>query len=148
MKDSSLEALCVSRKWSEKKQAEARQEGREEAWDLARRIVVFGEDAYTNADLRPAFGSCHPNDIFNLPPDEAIEKDRAYQKEKEKLHVGDEVKFRSSDMPCGYVVKTGISEFVRVLMNDRITCLLRISELAKTGNVNEDLIEALAAFDE
>lgn len=132
-----------------KAKEEGCKEGREEAWDLARRIVTYGPpDTYTNADLRPAFGSCSPNDIFNLPPGKAIEKDRAYQKEKNKLHVGDEVKFRSTNMPCGYVVETRMSEYVKVLKKDRTTSILKISDLAKTGNVNEDLVEALSVFDE
>ena len=124
--------------------------GREEAWDLARRIAAFGEDIYTDVELCQAFGACNQTIIFNLPPDEAIEKDRAYQKEKKKLHVGDEVKFRSSDMLwlCGYVIKIRSYESVTVLTKDGTAHVLRISDLAKTGNFNEDLVKALAAFDD
>ncbi len=126
---------------------EAQKEGRKEAWDLARRIAAFGEDAYTDVELCRAFHECNETIIFNLPPDEVIEKDRAYQKKKEELHVGDEVKFRSTGMTCGYVVDTKMSEFVKVLTKDRTTHILRISDLTKTGNFNEDLVDALAAFD-
>ena len=124
--------------------------GREEAWDLARRIAAFGKDTYTDAELCQAFGACNQTIIFNLPHDEAIEKDRTYQKEKKALHVGDEVKFRSSDMLwlCGYVIKISSYESVTVLTKDGTAHVLRISDLAKTGNFNEDLVKALAAFDD
>lgn len=148
MKDSSSEALCVSRKWFEEKQAEARQEGREEAWDLARRITVLGEDVYTNEELGQAFGSCNENKIFNLPPDEAIEKYRAYQKKKEELHVGDEVEFiTDASTVKGYIVNINLPTFVRVLTKERGTYTVQIVKCKKTGNVNEDLIKALNAFD-
>ena len=122
--------------------------GREEAWDLARRITALGEDTYTCVELTQVFGACNSTNIFNLPVDEAMEKDRVYQKKKEELHVGDEVKFRSTAMPCGYVVDTGMSEFVTVLTKDKTTHILRISDLAKTGNFNEDLVKGLAAFED
>lgn len=124
--------------------------GREEAWDLARRIAAFGEDTYTVSELNSVFGSCGCNSIFEMPVDEAMEKDMAYQKEKKTLHVGDEVKFRSSDMLwlCGYVIKIRSYESVTVLTKDGTAHVLRISDLAKTGNFNEDLVKALAAFED
>lgn len=125
----------------------ALKEGRKEAWDLARRVVTYGPDCYAGSDFDSVFGSNNALSVFSTPVEEALSKDKKHQENKRTLHVGDEVKFRNADKACGYVVKTGTSEFVTVLMKDRSTDLLRISDLAKTGNLNEDLVKGLAAFD-
>ena len=126
----------------------ALKEGRKEAWDLARRIVAGDcSDAYNIDEVHKVFDKSSWN-VLKMPVEEVLAKDKEYQEEKEALHVGDEVKFRSTGMVCGYVVDTKMSEFVTVLMKDRSTNILRISNLAKTGNVNEDLVKALAVFDE
>lgn len=124
--------------------------GREEAWDLARRIITWGEDAYTESEFDSVFGSRNANKIFEMSVDEALAKDKKHQEEKKALHVGDEVKFRSSDMLwlCGYIIKIRSYESVTVLTKDGTTHVLRISDLTKTGNFNEDLVKGLAAFDD
>lgn len=114
MKDSSSEVLCVSREWFEEKQAEARQEGREEAWDLARRIASDGSGFYTVDEVHKIFGKTAWN-VLKSPVEEVLAKDKEYQEEKKKLHVGDEVEFMvNGGTVKGYVINI-VSTAVRVL---------------------------------
>lgn len=154
MKDSSLEALCVSRKWSEKKQAEARQEGREEAWDLARRIVAAGEDTYTFEDMHKLFGADAYTKIFNTPVEDALSKDKKFQEEK-ALQVGDEVEFiapgctKLKEVLKGYVI--GVDEesprWVSILTKDGSYYKSPVM-CAKTGKHNPYVEKLMASFEE
>lgn len=150
MKDLSSEVLCVSRKWFEEKQAEARQEGREEAWDLARRIVSIGDGCYTMSEVNEIFDT-GTWDVLRMPVEEALAKDKKYQKEKKTLHVGDEVEFWDGSVNIttkGYVVNIVSPEIVRVLTKKYGTCTMHPEKCKKTGKFNEDLVKGLAAFDE
>lgn len=148
MKDSSSEALCVSRKWFEEKQAEARQEGREEAWDLARRIVTYELDSYTGPDLDSVFGSQCDNIIFETPVDEALAKDKKHQEEKKALHVGDEVEFTANGTTRkGYVINLISPVLVRVLTKDLGTYPEPPEKCKKTGKHNPDIEKVMASFE-
>ena len=124
--------------------------GREEAWDFARRIFGDGSDCYSYDEVYDAFDIRSFWQILGMLVEEVLSKDKKHQEEKKALRVGDEVKFRSTDMLwlCGYVIKIRSYESVTVLTKDGTAHVLRISDLAKTGNFNEDLVKALAAFDD
>lgn len=148
MKDySSLESLIVSRKWSEKKQAEARQEGREEAWDLARRIATTGEDCYTIDEVGKVFGILN---ILTTPVEELLAKDKKYQEEK-KIHVGDWVTY---DGPMshyeGVVLTTPVRGAFRVLIAEKNgeiqTRTLEASRCTATGKHSCCAEELMALF--
>lgn len=147
MKDSSLESLVVSRKWSEKKQAEARQEGREEAWDLARRIVTTGDsDCYSYDEVKKAFGNLN---ILRTPVEEVLAKDKEYQEEKKKLHVGDEVEVTAYGVTRkGYIVNLVSPVLVRVLTKDLGTYPVEPEDCEKTGKHNPDVEKVMASFEE
>ena len=154
MKDSSSGGLCVSREWFEEKQAEARQEGREEAWDLARRIGTCGDDCYTYDEARDLFESRTFGQILRMPVEEALSKDKEYQEDKKALHVGDEVEFvapgrtKFKELHKGYVI--GIDEesprWVYILTKDgsyhRSPVMCK-----KTGKHNPDVEKVMASFE-
>ena len=156
MKCDLLDALCVSRKWFDEKQAEARQKGREEAWDLARRIVVTGDGCYTIDEVNKVFGNMN---ILRTPIDEVLAKDKEYQEEKKALHIGDEVEFIGSnpnykvkvnELMTGYVVgfEDGLSDECSVRILTKHGTYLRSREMCeKTGKHNPDVEEVMASFE-
>ena len=148
MKDLSTESLCVSRKCFEEKQAEARQE----AWDLARRIVTCGPDCYTGSDFDSVFGSCNSLSIFEMPVDEALAKDKKHQEEKKALHVGDEVEFGfkaiSNNKYRGYIINFISPNTVRVLTKEVGTVRIEPEDCKKTGKHSEEIERAMASFEE
>lgn len=156
MKDySSLESLLVSRKWSEKKQAEARQEGREEAWDLAQRVNLLPEvkeGAYGIDELGEAFGACDWSKVLLMPVEELLAKDKKYQEEKKALHVGDEVEFGVraivSKKYRGYITDFVSPNTVRVLTKELGTIRVEFKECKKTGKHNPYIEKVMASFEE
>lgn len=157
MKDSSLEALCVSRKWSEKKQAEARQEGREEAWDLARRIVAGDSDCYSYDEVYDLFGTRSFDQILNMPVEDALSKDKKFQEEK-ALQVGDEVEFiapgctKLKEVLKGYVIRIDEENprcpgWVSILTKDGSYCK-STAMCVKTGKHNPYVEKLMASFEE
>lgn len=148
MKDSSSDVLCVSREWFEEKQAEARQEGREEAWDLARRIVTTGDDCYTIDEVDKVFGNLN---ILRAPVEELLAKDKKYQEEK-TLHVGDEVEFTATgstklkEVLKGYVIEFH-EDWVRILTKDGLYRQAPVMRV-KTGKHNQYIGKVMASFEE
>ena len=66
--------------------------GLNDAWDAAKKLAMM--DTETSEDVTGYFGLFRI--MENLTPGEAISKLRAYEEEKNKIHVGDEVKGNSS----------------------------------------------------
>ena len=91
----------------QKKLDDAYQKGLVDAWDAARKIALM--DTETSENVTGYFGLFRI--MENLTPGEAISKLRAYEEEKDKIHVGDEIKQVSdSGIPTGLVcVVTRIS---------------------------------------
>lgn len=124
----------------------ALKEGREEAWDLARRIVTTGDGCYTIDEANKTFGNMN---ILTTPIDEVLAKDKEYQKEKETLHVGDEVKFTAYGITRkGYVINVVRPTLVRVLTKNLGTCPVGPEECEKTGKHNPDVEKVMASFEE
>lgn len=133
----------------------ALKEGREEAWDLARRIAAFGEDTYTWRQLDSVFGSQCDNTIFEMPVDEALAKDKEYREGKNTLRIGDEVEFvapgrtKFKELHKGYVI--GIDEesprWVRILTKDNGSYCRSLEMCEKTGNHNPDIEKLMASFE-
>lgn len=152
MKDLTSEVLCVSRKWFDKKQAEARQEGREEAWDLARRIVTDYPDSdvynfYTIDEVLKVFGM-KTWDVLKMPVGFAMAKDKKYQEEKKALHIGDEVEFAACGTTRkGYIINLVSPALVRVLTKDLGTYPVGPEECKKTGKHNPDIEKVMASFE-
>lgn len=81
--------------------------GLNDAWDAAKKLAMM--DTETSEDVTGYFGLFRI--MENLTPGEAISKLRAYEEEKNKIHVGDEVR-RISD-GVKYVVVEPKNEFDR-----------------------------------
>lgn len=125
----------------------ALKEGREEAWDLARRIVTTGENCYSIVEVEKAFGNMN---ILTTPIEEVLAKDKAYQKEKKTLHVGDEVEFWDGSVRAtkGYVINVISPEIVRVLTKKYGTCTMHPEKCKKTGKHSKEIEKAMASFEE
>lgn len=140
----------------------ALKEGRKEAWDLARRIVISGPNCYAIDEVNKAFGDLNIFNtpagylnIFNTPVEEVLAKDKKYKEEKNALHIGDEVEFiapgctKLKEVRKGYVM--GIVED-----SPRCVCILakdgsyhRSHEMCeKTGKHNPDIEKVMASFEE
>ena len=132
-------------------QIKAKEEGREEAWDLARRIVTCESDAYEGREIDSVFGSCPANDIFGMPAGEALVKDKKYQEEKKALHVGDEVEFgvRAIDSKKyrGYITDFVPQNTVRVLTKELGTIRVEPKDCKKTGKHSEEIEKVMASFE-
>lgn len=124
----------------------ALKEGREEAWDLARRIAITGPDCYSIDEVNTAFGDLN---IFRTPVEEVLAKDKEYQEKKKALHVGDEVEFKSYGREKrGYIVNLIDPAVVRVLTKDHGTYTAIVKDCEKTGKHSEEIEKAMALFEE
>lgn len=85
---------------------QARAEGQNEAWELARKIVLMEkEGGMKDEDYKAIFGGCQPSDYIlktHTYP-EAAAKVKAWKKAKEEIKVGDIVKSKS-DIPVEFCV--------------------------------------------
>lgn len=133
-------------------QKKAKEEGREEAWDLARRIVTCGPDCYTGSDFDSVFGSLYELSIFGMPVDEALVKDKKHQEKKKALHVGDEVKFEVEmgsiiEGHRGYITNLISPVLVRVLTKKYGTITVSPEKCKKTGRHSDEIEKAMASFE-
>lgn len=139
---------------------EARKAGREEAWDLAQRIMLDSwvkGDSYEPREVRKVFGAVLCSDALAMPVEEALEKDQAYQKEKEeanKLHIGDEVTYTCDGDTPGKGFVAHISDDgseVRILMisSNNPGMSIRFTSAGrckKTGKHSPDVVKILEAL--
>lgn len=134
-------------------QKKAKEEGckedREEAWDLARRIVISGPNCYPIDEVNKVFGNMN---IFNTPVEEVLSKDKEYQEDKKALHVGDEVEFDLkmgcvSEEHIGYITNLISPVLVRVLTKKYGTITISPERCAKTGNHSDEIEKAMASFE-
>lgn len=134
-----------------KAREEGCKEGREEAWDLARRVVAYGPDCYTGSDFDSVFGSCNATSIFEMPVDEALAKDNKYQEEKKALHVGDEVEFGAKAIASkkyrGFITDFVPQNTVRVLTKELGTIRVEPEDCKKTGKHSDEIEKVMASFE-
>lgn len=136
-----------------KAKEEGCKEGREEAWDLARRIVTsHGVDIYIGIEFDSVFGSRDANTIFGIPADEALAKDKAFQEKKKTLHVGDEVEFDERLIPLnmthrGYITRLDYQKkVVEVFTKEVGTITVNVIACKKTGNHSDEIEKLMASF--
>ena len=130
-----------------KAKEEGCKEGRDEAWDLARRIVTYGPDCYDFEDIRNLFGVNTPGKVLKKPLKEVLAKDMEIQKEKKTLHVGDEVMI---DTTRAYItsLNVGTPGLVRALSKDGNSFTVLAECAKKTGKHNSDMEKVMASFEE
>ena len=69
---------------------QARITGQNEAWELARKIVLYGEDVYSGKELKEIFDCTHTQEIIrNHTYPEAAAKVAKWKKTKEEIKDGD-----------------------------------------------------------
>ncbi len=130
----------------------ALKEGREEAWDLARRIVTTGENCYSIDEVNKAFGDLN---ILRTPVEEVLAKDKEYQEKKKALHVGDEVEFTAPgphkfvEVYKGYVIRFDEESprWVHILTKDGLFYRSPLM-CTKTGKHNQYIGKVMASFEE
>ena len=86
--------MCIER--HEKEVEQARAEGAETAWELARKIVLGGKDCYSCEDLKKIFDYGYSQAVmrhYTYP--EAAAKVAEWEKAKEEIKVGDVFEFTS-----------------------------------------------------
>lgn len=152
----------------DKRLAEARDEGRIEIWNMMRRIMLPRREeteAYTIDQIREAFGVCNMTDVLKMPLTDAMAYDKKLtekiKREREKLHVGDEVEFTSmfdqlvrpdnkdSNLRKGWVIDAevdGCPNCVRVLLKGDGTRVVSINTCKKTGKHNPDIVKAMKSL--
>lgn len=143
----------------------ARDEGRREVWNMMRRIMLprrEESEAYTIDQIREAFGVCNMTDVLKMPLTDAMAYDmkltEKIKREREKLHVGDEVEFTSmfdqlvrpdnkdSNLRKGWVIDDevdGCPKCVRVLLKGDGTRVVSINVCKKTGKHNPDIVRLM-----
>lgn len=152
--------ICMTTEQFGEEKQKARQEGREEAWDLARRIFGDGSGCYNYDEIYDAFDTRSHWQILGMPVEEVLSKDEKHQKKKKALHVGDEVKFagivpnykvKVDEAMTGYVVGFEVGLYgersVRILAKHG--SYLKSPEMCeKTGKHNPDIEKVMATFEE
>lgn len=114
-----------------------------ETWDLANRIADMSYD-----DFISCFEGETEEYVYGLPYQEAKAKYDAWKKEKEEIHVGDEVKFGSRS---GVVVRIDTEpkdSGVNVVCREGNTAYIGMADATKTGrhfDEVEKLLERMKA---
>lgn len=132
-----------------KAKEEGCKEGREEAWDLARRIGTCGDDCYAFDEVRDLFENRAFGQILRLPVEEVLAKDKEHQEDKKALHIGDEVKFTgfTNSLMRGYVISLDApGDRCVVILCKAVAYHKRPAECIKTGKHNPDIEKVMASF--
>lgn len=132
----------------------ARDEGRREVWNMMRRIMLprrEESDAYTVDQVKEAFDVITITDVLKMPLTDALATDKKLmekiKREREKLHVGDEVEFVGMfDQGKGYVIDVNVEDCpncVRLLIKGEGSRLVSINFCKKTGKHNPDIVKVM-----
>ena len=107
----------------------------EQAWKIAQDIMKDpGRDGMLNAELNDCFGTDDIYMIAKLPYAEIKEKYDAWQKRKNEIKVGDEV--RHKDEPRDIMVYTGTDDepgYASCIKSNGRVVLRRADEIERTG---------------
>lgn len=95
----------------EENKAEAYNKGLEDAWELAKKIVVDCKDM-TGKEFQDIFGYYLCEVFVNYTPQEALAKLEAYEKAQVEIKVGDVLKARLNGMKCVVSSDKGCNGFV------------------------------------
>ena len=143
-----------------KAKEEGCKEGREEAWDLARRIGTCGHDCYDYDEAHDVFENRTFGQILRLPVEEVLAKDKEHQEDKKALHVGDEVEFDTKlgvasitagekyrgYINRGYITHLVSPNLVRVLTKEIGTIPADPKNCKKTGRHSDEIEKAMTSF--
>ena len=87
----------------------ARAEGYSEAWELARKIILYDKDSYSGEELKEIFGYAYSQTIMkNYTYQEVAAKVAEWEKGKEEIKVGDVVSHEEKyEEKYGVVISEG-----------------------------------------
>ncbi len=122
----------------------AEQQGREEAWSFAQNILAPSDnsDALTVEDLMDCYGTEDAWDVVcGMTYQEACEKYEAWKKQKDRIHVGDEIYDRRVKGIVTHVDNSGAGVFYQVVAQSGVTYVLSSLEAKKTGRTFPELAD-------
>lgn len=113
---------------------QARAEGQNEAWELARKIVLYGEDVYSGKELKEIFDCTHTQEIIrNHTYPEAAAKVAEWKKAKEKINVGDVLEgIYDNEVKC-IVTNLCPDNMAYLVFDDGTAGVYELDNLKKTG---------------
>lgn len=131
-----------------------REQGRNEAWEAARKIMSQNDASWSMKDMKEIFGLSYSTDIMlDLKASEAIEKIHAYEQKKqneaEEIHVGDEVLFNG--IAKAVVLRTrmrGLENYCFIICADGSGGECEKLKLKKTGRTFPEIAEVLKKMQE
>ena len=131
------------------KECELIEQGRNEAWKAAKKIMSQNGASWGMKDMKEIFGLSYSTDIMlDLSASEAIEKIRAYEEtkkpEEDEIKVGDEVLI-SEDVKA-VVLRTKMNNsdnYCFIVCSDGSGGKWKKSELKKTGRTFPGIVEVL-----
>ena len=113
---------------------QARADGAETAWELARKIYLLQEfGGYSTDELVEIFGTASIGEIFRYTYPEAAEKVSQWEKAKEEIKVGDVLEgIYDSNIKC---VATNLypSNMAYLVFDDGTTGICNLNDFKKTG---------------
>ena len=129
------------------------EQGRNEAWQTAKKIMSQNDASWGMKEMKEIFGSSYSTDILHdLSASEAIEKIRAYEEWKrqgEEIRVGDEVLFNGCAKSV--VLRTGkrdLENYSFIMCSDGSGGKCENWKLKKTGRTFPEIVEVLKKMKE
>lgn len=109
-------------------------QGAEEAWELARKIILHGKDFYTGEELKEIFGYAYSETLMkNYTYTEATAKVAEWEKAKAKIKTGDVLEdIADNNVKC-VVTKPHSSNMAYLVFSDGSAGLNELDNLRKTG---------------
>lgn len=108
-------------------------QGAEAAWELAKKFVLYGEDAYSGKELKEIFDCTHTQEIMrNYTYPEAVAKVSQWEKAKEEIKVGDVLEYIADNNVKCVVTKPHSSNMAYLVFNDGSAGLSELDNLRKT----------------
>lgn len=129
--------------YSDKHEEECEQEfnrGCNEAWELARKIMLYGEDTYSGKELKEIFDCTHTQEIIrNHTYPEAAAKVAEWKKAKEEIKVGDVLEnIYDSNIKC-IVTNLYTNNKAYLVFDDGTAGMNELDNFKKTGrHINID----------
>lgn len=118
------------------------EDGLNDAWDNARKVEVSSVDGGFSIDeMEAIFDDIEANNILcNYNGVEAAAKIKAYEEEKNKIHIGDEV-FSYAFNNKGIVTKIGSNNIITIVCDKISSISTSIDKVYKTGKSYPQIFE-------
>lgn len=109
--------------------------GLNDAWELAKKIVINSDDGgYTANELEEMFRTIFPDEVFaDFSPQEALAKVKAYEEERNEIKVGDVVTIRGGVLESIVTLVDGCI-IHRLFRDGSCDCGVNKEDLKKIGH--------------